>query len=175
MCFNRASIIYRCFHRENLQVLNDSAVIWQYIKKKKKNHSVWVSSCQTARVLLCYSEHHHFNNKVFVFGAAQSPSIVWSWQVGCCLWRWIKPPVTVSAGHRSSSGQRKLWRRMYWSQQKQREETAEFFFKPLKAQTISFLVCKQQLMKPDHFFGIKKGTAICSRSEKAQRAITDEQ
>ena len=84
VCFNRASDIYRCFHRENLQVLNDSAVIWQWKKKKekKKDHSEWVSSCRTARVLLCYSEHHHFNNKVFVFGAAQSPSIVWSRQVG---------------------------------------------------------------------------------------------
>lgn len=36
VCFNRASDIYRCFHRENLQVLNDSAVIWQWKKKKKK-------------------------------------------------------------------------------------------------------------------------------------------
>ena len=51
---------------------------------------------------------------------------------------------------------------MYWSQQKQREETTEFFFKPLKAQTILFLVRKQQLMKPDHLFGIKKGTTVYS-------------
>ena len=49
---------------------------------------------------------------------------------------------------------------------KQRVETTEFFFKALKEQTISFLVCKQQVMKPDHFFGIKHET---------QRAITNEQ